>query len=160
MAGTPIWNIEGVALSTPVAGSLGYLVQASCAHLGALLGVYPTLAAGVSVASANTDWVLGTVTEVVPANTVTNKFHIQGINIESCDRDAVFELVLYQGAGDAEVARVRFAILGGFSGAIVNVTTTVEIPANARIRAALASSNGTALVATVALSVRYAEVLV
>jgi len=35
--------------------------------------------------------------------------------------------------------------------------TGVKVPANSRVRAALASSNGTALVATITMSITYAE---
>ena len=158
--GTPIWAIEGVALDSTgemVADSLGDKVTELLAHINAEGQVYPTLAAGATIVSSNTDWVLGAVTEVVPINTITTIFHVHDVSIESCDRDAVFELVLYYGAGDTEFSRKRFAISGGFFGNVQIPMTGVKVPANSRVRAALASSNGTALVATITMSITYAE---
>ena len=154
---TEIWAIEGKALGIPVDGSLGDLVTDLAANINTIVAVYPTLANGIDVISANTDWVLGNVTEIVPATTIGSDFHIHGIIIEALDRDAVFELVMYYGAGDTEVARVRWAQTGGFFGNMsLDTITGVQIPADARIRAALASSNGTALIATARISLRYA----
>jgi len=159
--GTPIWQIEGIALDSTgemVNNSLADKVTDLLGNINTIVSVYPTLANGVDIVSANTDWVLGTVTEVVPINTITTDFHIHGITIEALDRDAVFELALYAGAGDTEVARVRWAQNGGFFGDRgLDTITGTQIAANSRIRAALASSNGTAQIATVRISIRYAE---
>ena len=45
--------------------------------------VYPTLAAGASIASANTNWVYGNYAVVVPANTIATPFHVVAVSIES-----------------------------------------------------------------------------
>lgn len=124
-------------------------------HIDARGRAYPTLVAGATIVSANADWTLGTVAEVIPASAITSAYHIHAVSIESCNRDAVFELAIYQGAGDTEISRVRFAISGGFFGNIQIPITCEEIEANARIRAALASSNGTAQIATITMSVIY-----
>jgi hypothetical protein len=158
--GTPIWAIEGVALDSTgdmVDDSLGDVTQDLLAHISTLIQVYPTLANGVDVVSANADWTLGAFVEVVPAATITSAFHIHAVCVEALDRDAVFEIVLYAGAGDDEVARVRWAQTGGFFGNMVlNVITGVQIAADSRIRAKLASSNGAAQIATARISLRYA----
>lgn len=119
--------------------------------------VYPTLADGAAIVSANTDWTFGAYAEVVPANTIANPFHVMIVSIEACDRDAVFELQLYQSAADEVVTSIRFAVDGGFYGNQVYDIKSAEIPANARVRARVASSNGTAQVATIAISVVYFE---
>lgn len=119
--------------------------------------VYPTLAAGVTVASANTDWTLGTVTEVIPAATVTTAYHVSLVSIESCDENAVFELALYHGAANTLMSTVRFAVAGGFFGNQLYEVPSVKIPANDRLAMALASSNGTAAVGTITVSVIYRE---
>lgn len=157
---TPIWQIEGVAIDSTgdmVSGSLGDVANEVLYHINAQGQVYPTLADGATIISANADWTLGAVAEIVPVNTITTVFHIHAVSVESCDRDAVFELVLYAGAGDTEVARVRFAITGGFFGNVQETVTCVKIAANSRVRAALASSNGAAQIATITVSVVYAE---
>jgi hypothetical protein len=162
---TPIWPIEGVALDSTgdmvagdmVAGSLTDSINDMRLHSLSRGLVYPTLAAGATVVSANTDWVLGALATVVPANTITTEFHVHDVSIESCDRDAVFEIVLYYGGGDTEFSRKRFAISGGFFGNVQIPMTCLKVPANSRVRAALASSNGTAQIATITMSITYAE---
>jgi len=157
---SPIWQIEGVALDSTgdmVQNSLADKATDLLAHINATGKVYPTLAAGATVVSANTDWVLGALATVVPASTISSVFHIHDISIESCDRDAVFEIVLYSGAGDTEISRKRFAISGGFFGNVQIPMTSVKVAADSRIRAAIASSDGTALVATITMSITYAE---
>ena len=117
--------------------------------------VYPTLAAGVTIASANADWTLGTVTEVIPVNTVTSAYHVSLVSIESCDEDAVFELALYYGASNTLMSTVRFAVSGGFFGNQLYLVPSVKVPANSKLSMALASSNGTAAVGTITVSVVY-----
>jgi hypothetical protein len=119
--------------------------------------VYPTLAAGTTVASANVDWVLGTVTELIPANTVTTAYHVSLVSVESCDENAVFELALYYGAANTLMSTVRFAVNGGFFGNQLYLVPSVKVPANSKLSGALASSNGTAAVGTITMSVVYRE---
>ena len=155
---TKIWPIEGIALdadSDSVNNSLGDLVQ-SLYNANYTEGrVYPTLAAGASVVSANTDWVLGALATVVPASTITSDYHVSSVVIETCDQNAVFELVLYSGAGDSLFSTVRFAVSGGFFGNSVYLVPSVKIAADDRVRAALASSDGTANIATITMSLVY-----
>jgi hypothetical protein len=119
--------------------------------------VYPSLAAGATVISANANWTYGAYATVIPINTITNAFHVVAISIESCDRDAVFQLELYKGAGDDIVTAVRFAVQGGFFGNQLYVLGSEEIDANSLVRARLASSNGLAQIATIGVSVVYYE---
>lgn len=158
--GTPIWQIEGVELDSTgemVQDSLGDKVTDLLSHINARGEVYPTLAGGATVVSANANWTLGAFATIVPADTITSVFHIHAISIESCDRDAVFELVLYAGDPDVQIAHTRFAITGGFFGNIQDRITAEKVAANTRIRAKLASSNGAAQIATITMSIRYAE---
>jgi hypothetical protein len=116
--------------------------------------VYPTLAAGATVISGGAAWALGAVAEVMPAATCTTDFLIKNITIETINIAAgTFELVLYSGAADDEIARVRFSIVGGFFGNTVFVMPSALVVANSRIRAALACSAGAAT-ATVSISYR------
>lgn len=118
---------------------------------------YPSLAAGTTVMSANADWTYGAYATVVPANTITRDFHIVAVSIEACDRNAVFQLELYKGAGDDVVQAVRFAVEGGFYGNQIYVLGSEEVEANSQIRARLASSNGALQQATIAISIVYYE---
>ena len=161
MADTPIWALEGVALEsvTPaVVGSLAYRIIRMYDDTNAPVLVYPTETDGVTIVSAAADWTLGAVTEIVPATTITNPFLVQIVNVETMSKNGVFELVLYSGAGDSEVARVRFSVAGGFFGNCVYRTPSVLVAANARIRAALACSDGLAGAATATISIGYREV--
>jgi hypothetical protein len=156
--GTPIWQIEGVALdstSESVANSLGDLVQ-SLYNANYTQGrVYPTLAAGATIVSANADWTLGALATIIPASTVAVPFHISSVVIETCNQNAIFELAIYQGAGDTLVSTIRFAVTGGFFGNTVYLIPSVKLAANVRIRAALASSDGAANQATITASLVY-----
>jgi len=75
--------------------------------------VYPSLAAGVAVVSANADWEFGAYATVIPENVIDAAFHIRGVSIESCDRNAVFQLELYKYPEDEVVTAIRFAVAGG-----------------------------------------------
>ena len=124
-----------------------------CRTAGTLL--YPYLASGVAVASANADWVFGPYAVVVPANAITNRYHVLGICLCACDQDACFMLELYQGDDDALVGTVAFAVKGGFWGNAVYPLYACIVPANERLRARLASSNGSGAVATARVYVMY-----
>jgi hypothetical protein len=157
---TPLWQIEGVALDSTgdmVADSLGAKVTDLLGAFNIYVGVYPTGVVGATVTSGTGVWVESPAYwPVVPANQITNSFHIHGISIETCTLAAgTFELSLYAGAGHTEVARARFAIVGGFFGNIVDLVTGVRIAANSQIDAKLRCSVGTP--DTLTISVRYAE---
>jgi len=160
MSGTPIWPIEGVALESvevAVPGSLAYRLLRMYDDSYMPVIVYPTLAAGVPLVSGNADWVLGAVTQIIPAGIAT-PFLLQMVVIETLDKDGVFELVLYHGAADAESARIRFSIFGGFFGQAVFRIPSALIPTGERIRAALACSTGLAAAANATISLAYRPV--
>jgi hypothetical protein len=79
--------------------------------------------------------------------------------VEAANWDGVYELVLYQGAGDIEISRVRFAVAQGYFGNSYYVLGGTLVPAGARIRAAVAFSDGLAHIATVRVSICYHEVV-
>ena len=116
--------------------------------------VYPTLADGITLTSHANDWTLGTITQIVPATTIGDDFDIHEVVIEDVNTaDKAYELVLYSGAGDTEVGRVRFAA-GATRGGVPNVIMqTPIIAADSRIRAALAIQDGGSK--TAAISIRY-----
>jgi hypothetical protein len=122
------------------------------------ISVYPTLAAGATVVSAATDWGLGAFATVVAASAITEDFLVASITVESMSKNGVFELVLYYGAGDTELGRLRFSIVGGFYGNSVFVLPGVLVPANSQVRAKLACSDGLAGAATTTISIGYREV--
>lgn len=115
--------------------------------------VYPTLANGVTVTTAAGAWALGALVEIVPASTITDDFDIHAVDVEGISANDVFELVLYQGAGDTEIGRIRFVRSAVQSATLNTAIQTPIVPANARIRAAVACAAGGAK--TVDISVRY-----
>lgn len=119
--------------------------------------IYPTLAVGATVQSHNTnDWTYGTIAVIVPANTITSRFHIHNVSVESCDQDGIFQLALYRGATENLIATIRFAVVGGFWGNSVYVIASEVCAANDQIRAKLAYSNVVASgQATMTLSICY-----
>ena len=133
--------------------SLVALAHTSDEHNHAVSKVYPTLANGVTVTTAAGAWALGTVVEVIPASTITDDFDIHAVDVESISANDVFELVLYQGAGDTEIGRIRFVRSTVQSATLNTAIQTPIVPANARIRAAVASAAGGGK--TVDISVRY-----
>lgn len=92
-----------------------------------------------------------------PANAITEDFIVQTFTIESCNNDGVFELEFYYGASDIIFASYRFAVNGGFFGvpAPTPRVSSPVIPANSRIRAKIASSDGLANQATLTISIGY-----
>jgi len=158
MAISPINPIEAIALDSTgalIAGSLGDYVTESYNHTHTENLVHPTLSNGIDVISANVNWTLGNFAMIVAANGIAAEYHPVLVYIEACDQNAVIELVLYQGGGDAEIGRIRFAVVGGFWGNAAYEIDTPHVAANARIRAKVASSNGGGAIATVRMSIGY-----
>ena len=125
------------------------------AHIHEEGKVYPTLVAGVPVVSTNTNWELGALSTIVAAGAILTDYRLHAISLENADKDAVYELVIYQGADDVEVCRIRFAVVGGFFGNSYYVLTGPLVPGAARLRAAVACSTGLAGVWTVTISIAY-----
>lgn len=120
-------------------------------HLHSVAAVYPTLAAGVTLTATATAWTLGSLVQVVPAGVITSEFDIHALSIEGLSANAVYEIVLYQGAGDVEIGRCRVTKTAVMDGTQNVPMFTPIVPANARIRAAVASNTGAADTATIAL---------
>ncbi len=125
-------------------------------HIHTAQKVYPTLADGVTLTTAAGDWALGTITVIVPANTITSEFDIHEVLVEDVNtQDKTYELVLYYGGSDTECARVRFASTSNKGGVPAQFAMTPLIPANSRIRGQLAIEDGGGK--TIKFSLRYHE---
>jgi len=129
-------------------GRLQQLIE----HIHSAQGVYPTEADGVSLTTAAGDWALGTITEIVPINTIGSAFDIHEVLVEDVNtQDKTYELVLYFGADDTECGRTRFAATSTKGGVPAVAMQTALIPANSRIRAKLAIQDGGGKTARVSL---------
>ena len=114
--------------------------------------VYPSMAPGVVLTTHATTWTLGAITEIIPASTITSDFDIHEVLFETVDtKDKTYELVLYYGAGDVEVGRVRFSSETNKGGIPNGTMKTPIITANSRIRARLAIETGGGKTARVSL---------
>ena len=121
-------------------------------HQHSVAECYPTLADGVVLTCGiAAPWTLGALVEVIPASTITDTFDVHYIGVESLSANAVYEIFLYCGASDDLCGHVRVT-----KNAVQDGTRNVAfmsplIPANSRIRAAVASDTGAANTATISL---------
>lgn len=111
-------------------------------HAHKAQSVYPTLAAGVTVTGAAGAWTLGAFVEIVPASTITSDFDIHFIYIENASAADNYEIVLYEGAGDNEIGRIRAVEPSGASEVASHPVQTPLVVANSRIRCKVASASG------------------
>jgi hypothetical protein len=113
---------------------------------------YPTLAAGITLASTTTAWQLGTLTQIVPASTIASPFDIHWISIEDASANGIYELHLFHGATDIFAGSIRFA-----KTAVMDATKNYPwqcpiLPANDVIKGRLASNNAVADTATISVA--------
>jgi len=149
-------DVIGNKTDTILGDSIYSMLQLLSADHKQPMDVWPTLAAGIPVVSSAANWTYGIVTEIIPAGTIATPFNIHAIVPETCSDDGVFQLALYYGAADTLFMTVRYAIVGGFFGnTFIWTRSSPLIPANSRIRAALASSDGFANQCTQSLSLAY-----
>ena len=113
-------------------------------HIHPTIYTYPDLGDGIDIVGGDDAWTLGTIVEIIPANTITLPFDIHYINIEAVTATDIYKVVLYQGAEGAEtyLGSGRFAKDAVVSRTIAKPTGSILIPANTRISAAVASSSG------------------
>jgi len=126
-------------------------------HAHHVCKVYPTLANGKLITGGTPAWALGAFAVVVPANTIPNPFDIHFVNIEAYSASDSFELVMYAGADGAEVevGRTRFTRITNVGAPPLIYFSTPIIPANAQIKAKVASETGNN--DTVTISINYNE---
>lgn len=123
-------------------------------HVHAAQKVYPTLADGITLTTHGDDWVLGTITQIVPADTIGEDFDIHEVLVEDVStQNKTYEIFLYAGAGDTEIGHARFSSSSNKGGVPNGTMQTDIVAANSRIRARLAIQDGGSKTAVV--SIRY-----
>ena len=140
---------DGFAVDT-VSGRLEQARQ----HVHNTARVYPTMAAGVPIEAGDTvgGWDLGAVTQIIPATTIDAPYDLHWVNIENMTHNGIYELVLYAGDPDVEIARVRFARTDNFTKREALFVESAVIAADARVRGAVACSDaGAGRIVTVSL---------
>lgn len=103
--------------------------------------VYPTLAGPVLLTASATAWALGNASEIVPVDTITERFRIDYISFSTANTLATYEVVIYKGLAGSEIEVGRTRVNPGTAnGAIISVPLFTElIDANTRISAKVAS---------------------
>jgi hypothetical protein len=118
--------------------------------------VYPTLADPVTVTAGSAEaWDVGTIAEILPADTETSAFDIHYVSVSDISAVDDYELILYVGASgsEEELGRIRFSRSSNFSQEGQHRTQGQVVPANSRISAAIACGDGDG--ATVDVSIEY-----
>ena len=136
-----ILELIGPVTAVPFEDSIFGNLNALYNHIHSPGLCYPTLADGKTVNGGAGAWQLGTITELIPAGTISVWFDIHFIMVEAASANDVYELVLY--ANDVtEIGRVRTVKQSTPSGAN---NVPVQIPPQApdtKISLALASKTG------------------
>ena len=156
--GTPV-NTGGSATIASILGDasnnsvIPRLTSADYHHHGQA-NVYPTLAAPVTVTASTSAWVLGSVAELIPSNTVTSIFDIHFVTFETISNNDTYELVFYTGTSGAEseISRVRAIKLASSAPEPAPVHHR-KLPANSRVACRVAAAGGASH--SVAISVQY-----
>lgn len=123
-------------------GNEAYILHILEEHMHSESKVYPSLGSPIDILGDSTNWTLGAFIEIVPVDTITDVFDIHYINIEDATDSDTYELVIY--ANTTEIGRVRAVIdTSVFGGALPAIPfQTPLIPANTKIQAKIANSNG------------------
>jgi len=145
-------DVVGNKTDTSAGNSLYAHSEVLLDHVHSASEVFPTLANGIAV-TGGASWVLGVFSaDLIGAGVVTDPFDIHHISVENLDTNAVYELVIYYGAGDTEAGRVRFTKNAVQDGTVNAPFQCVIIPGGSRVRAKIADSAGSSI-ATIALMV-------
>lgn len=114
-------------------------------HIHSKQHTFPTQADSLVLTSGTADWAWGTLTEIIPANTITAPFDIHWVGIGRVSAtDAVYEVELFAGAEGFEVEIGQFRVYrqATQSGAAPTPMQTPIQPANTRISARCAVEDG------------------
>ena len=119
-------------------------LDALLAYRQSPLCCYPALANGITIVGGTAAWELGAITQLVPANTLTLPICLHDVLIEYASTSDIYELVLYYiwVGHTIEIGRVK-TNRERYNGTSSQIAISgMQIPANSRINARLASSTG------------------
>ena len=114
--------------------------------------VYPVLATPVTLPADGTAWTYGTLTQVVPINTIASDFTIHEVMVSAMSANANFVGRITYGAGDTEWSFFSLTRGGAQIASVVIPIQGIVIPANSAVKAQIADSVGTS---TLALKIAY-----
>ena len=132
-SGAGTWNPS-------IAGAL----KANYYHVHDSAKIYPSLADAVVITANAVSWTLGTIVEIIPANTITKWFDVHWIMVHDISANDQLELVLYSGASESEVEIGRISFVRNAAQSQEGALP-IQIPPqepNTRISCAIASKSG------------------
>ena len=143
---------ESFSNSSSTPSVIGHL-KASYYHVHSPAKVYPTLADAVTLTTSDAGWTLGTIVEIIPADTIDVKFDVHWVVVGAISAVDEYELVLYHGASESEeeIGRIVFNRSSNFSQEGNLPIQIAPQSANTRISAALACKSENARTCTVKL---------
>lgn len=109
--------------------------------------VYPELAAPVALPAQGGAYAYGATTEVVPINTITSDYGLHEILLSAMSANANYVVKVMYGGSDTVLGYVTITRGGVQTQSIAMPIRGPVVPANARIRMALADSVGTSTLA-------------
>jgi len=111
-------------------------------HIHSAQMCYPTLDDAVTVTASASAWTYGDYVQIIPASTITSIFDIHFINIETASGNDVYQMELSYGDSDTVACTFRFVKSVAIDPSRAIPVVCVQIPANSRVRARLATAAG------------------
>lgn len=116
--------------------------------------VYPVLADPVTVTASAAGWTLGNFTEIIPADVITNPYHIHFVVLSSISANDEYELYLY--AGTTLISTIAFVKSAAGEPNDAVPFSSPHVVANGQVQAKLACKSANAR--TVDIKVFYHEI--
>jgi len=144
-----IGKLRRLQNSTDLAATLAALVLAD---LHTKQWVYPELATPVTLPAEGTAWTYGTLTQVVPINTIEADFSVHEIMVSAMSANASFVGRITYGAGDTEWSYFSLTRGGAQIASVIIPIQGIVVPANSAVKMQIADSVGTS---TLAVKIAY-----
>ena len=124
------------------AGDYDVLHMADLKTAHALVGVYP-LGVGVTVTADAAAWTRGNLTEIIPADTITTPFFLEGLNVQSASATESYQVKVFY--GESSASNVSLGVFEFVSdrktGVSMNGLNVQAIPANSYVGIKLETSS-------------------
>jgi hypothetical protein len=105
-------------------------------HTHGVQKLYPVLADPITVTADASGWTLGSFAEIIPANTISNAFHVHHVEISNISANDNYELYLY--SGTTLISTVAFTKSASGEPNDALDFSSPHIPANGQVQAKLA----------------------
>lgn len=135
-----IGKLKRVQISADDAAVLAALVLG---ELHSKQDIYPSLALPITLPANGTAWTYGTLTEIIPINTIAYAYNVKHISISGMSANASYTIRFTYGADDTEWAFASMTRGGVQNSSIVVPIQGITIPANSVFKGEVADSIGT-----------------